>query len=174
MVAEYFAFPGAEVKKATVYKDPKDTANRMAVTVELLVKDFSKISESKALKDITATWEKTDTGAVFVWFTSSEALQKNLIETYQVVLTSDPEIKSTNGLRNNNAVTWFVYGNKENKYGAYFVTTVKADDFNLEPVEDTTNQSVESKEKICGLFGLELPVVLLFGLLMSSKLKRKK
>jgi len=119
------------------------------------------------------TWEETDIGAVYVWFLSPDDLQKSSIETYQVVLSSDPEIKSTNGLMNGKVVTWFVYGNKENKYGAYFVTPVKADGFEIGAVSDSSNKSGDSKERSCGLFGLELPVIMLFGLLLTKNLRKR-
>jgi len=168
----YFTFPGAEVKSVGIYKDPLDSANRTKVAVDLVVTDFSKISESKAFKDIKATWVKTDTGAVYIWSMSPADLRKNLIETYHFALVSDPEIKSTNGNVSGKDVSWYVYGNTDNTYGAYFVATVKADDMNIVTSQENSNKTKDPKDKSCGLFGLELPIVLLFGLFLNLKLRR--
>lgn len=172
VVREYFAFTGAQVKRGIVYKDPVDLENRMAVTVEIVATDFSKISESKAFHNILAKWAKTDTGAVFSWYVPAADFQQNSIETYQFVLNSDPEIKSSNGLLKDKELRWFVFGNKVDKNGAYFVTTVKAEGLEMESKD--TKKPTESKEpKSCGLFGLEFPVVIFFGMILSYNFRRK-
>lgn len=155
----YFVFPGAEVQKALVYKDPNDSANRTEVVVELVVKDFSRISESKAFENIRASWEKTDTGAIYMWIMSPADLQKNLIETYHFVLTSDAEIKYTNGTVYDKAVNWFVYGNKDT-YGAYFIATVDDEDMDIISSQGESFDTENAKDKPCGLFGMEFPFII--------------
>jgi hypothetical protein len=147
----YFVFPGAEVKKALVYKDPTDSANRTEVAVELVVKDFSRISDSKAFENIRASWEETDTGAIYMWIMSPADFQKNLIETYHFVLTSDAEIKYTNGTVYDKEVNWFVYGNKDT-YGAYFITTVNDEDMEIVSSQGDLFEIENAKDQPCGLF----------------------
>ena len=176
---EYFTFPGAEVIRNVVYKDPADSTNRTGVTIELAVKDLTKINESKALKDIKATFMKSDTGLVFSWFTSSNYITSGSIDTYQFIVNTPMEIKSTNGLLQGKEINWYMWGNKVDPRGYDLVTTIKSDSKTSEIKSSENNPPVVTdkteppKKRGCGPFGIELPLILLGGMILSINLRRK-
>ncbi|MEO6693951.1 MAG: hypothetical protein ABIY50_04880 [Ignavibacteria bacterium] len=179
-VREYFAFPNGDIKKALVYKDQND-ASLMTATVDIIVKDFTKISSSKALSGLKIGYGKSDTGVVYSWLVPTSFMQDNKIDTYQFLTSAEGEIKSTNGLFKDNFCRWFVYKDKMDPAGAYFVTTFipgKSTTTNTTTTTETGKTNTEKPEgsggKSCGIFGMELPLILLLGFAFSNyKSKRK-
>ncbi|MBK8382323.1 MAG: hypothetical protein IPL16_10630 [Ignavibacteria bacterium] len=123
---EYFNFSGATFLKSNLHKDPEDP-NKTAVTVEINTKNIFKIMEARVFKDIKIAYLKSDTGMIFSWYIPNDYIVSNSIDTYNFFVTSDIEIKSTNGLMNDNKINWFIFGNKPDPRGYYYVTTVKSD-----------------------------------------------
>lgn len=177
-IREDFSFPGAEIIKAVSYKDPQNASNT-AVTVEIKATDFSKINTAKGFAGVVAKIMSTDTGLVFSWFLPTDYMITNSIDTYQFVVNSDPEIKSTNGTMKDNEIRWFVFSDKADPRGYLFNTTVKSD-VKINTTNDktektnTSDKSEPKKDGGCGLFGFEFPILLLGGLVLSGKLRKKK
>lgn len=173
-VKEYFSIPSGEIVKTSIYKDPKD-ANITNVSINLLVKDINKISNAKALNGLRTGYVKSDSGYVLSWLIPTSFMQSNSVDTYQFLLSVDGAIKSTNGVIKNNVCSWYIFKDKMNPNGAYFLATLNPDPSKIvkNETETTTNPSGE-KEKSCGLFGLELPLILLTGLVISGKYRRKR
>ncbi|HMR41881.1 MAG TPA: hypothetical protein PKA90_15795 [Ignavibacteria bacterium] len=178
LIKEYFNFPGVKLTKAISYKDPKNASNT-AVTVEFNGGNLVKISESKALTGIKANVLKKDSGYVVSWFVPSSFYSTNSIETYQFLTKSEVGIKSTNGVLKDGEIKWYVFGNKVTGDGSFFVTTVNADGIkpgsssNNNEEGNKTENNKEEKSGSCGLFGMELPFVLLTGLVLSRKFRKK-
>ena len=84
-----------------------------------------------------------------------------LINSFHLTLTFDDEIKSANGQIKDKTVDWF------------------QTDFSKENVLTATLKSSGSKSnsneggKGCGLFGMELPIILFGGLVLAFKKKKK-
>jgi len=171
-VKEYFSFPGGEIKKSAIYKDQKD-ASITNVTVDLFVKDLSKLTSSKALNGIKIGYSKSDTGIVFSWLIPNSFMQTNSVDTYQFLLTVDGELKSSNGIIKDKVCNWYIYKDKMNPGGAYFLTTFKANPNPISSGDTPKDTTSKGNEKSCGLFGLELPLIMLLGLIFNKSLKRK-
>ena len=169
-VKEYFSFPTGVIKKTAIYKDPANP-NMTGVSIDILANDYSKVISAKALNGITIGWVKKDTGTVFSWLIPNSYMQTNSIDTYQFLLSTGGEIKSTNGLVKDNTCNWFIYKDKIDPKGAYFLATLKLDQSLASPQDTSKNNN---SGKSCGLFGLELPILLLGGLVISKQLKKKK
>ena len=169
-VKEYFAFPTGEIKKTIVYKDPND-ANNTNVTVDIIAKDFSKITSAKALAGIKIAFSKSDSGNIFSWLVPETFMKSNSIDTYQFILTVDGQFKSSNTAIKNNQCEWYIFKDKIFPGGAYFLAT-----YNLNQntgVSTDTSKNTSDKGKSCGLFGLELPILLVAGAFLS-RMNRKK
>lgn len=192
-VRQFFYSPDSEIKKSLAYKDPSDNSIS-AVTVDLEVRDLNKFSELKGFNSFKAHWMNSDTGMVFNWLVPEAFIKSNLIDTYQFILAFEDKIKSTNGVMKNNTCDWYVFADKVNPGGAYFVATVT-------PSEDSkTTQSSETSEekkpdnnvksggkeksddgvkqneksKTCGVFSVELPVILFTGLIISYSRRKRR
>lgn len=174
LVKEYFSIPSSEIKKTSIYKDPND-ATITNVSIELIVMDINKIANAKALSGLRPGYVTSDSGHIFRWLIPTSFMQTNSIDTYQFLLSVDGDIKSTNGVLKNNVCSWYVFKDKMNPNGAYFLATVNPDPSKMPKTESVTeNNPSGGEEKSCGLFGLELPFILLTGLVLSGKLKRIK
>ncbi|MBK9228812.1 MAG: hypothetical protein IPL67_17585 [Ignavibacteria bacterium] len=172
---EYFNSAGSKVTKAMFYKSQGDSSIQNA-TIELAVTDFNLLSKCKGFSDVTASWSKSDSGMVFRWLFSPSHKTKNEIESYQMIVDFESDLKSTNGVLAGKQVRWFVYTDKMNPNGAFFVATINSDGTTKAGKEITKNGSEGSKggkegekEKSCGLFGLELPLVLLGWLVFANR-----
>ncbi len=195
-VKKFFSSPVSEIKKSLVYKEPSDKSIS-SVTIDIDLRDINKITEISGLNNFKSGWLKSDSGMVFNWLIPASFMQTNLIDTYQFVIAFDGKIISTNGIIRDNTCNWYVFGNKINPGGAFFVTTVSATDFNKS--NTTTSESVvktengkesdtisnsagsnksedgvkqNEKPKGCGWFAYEFPLVLFSGLIISSAFRK--
>jgi len=179
-IREYFTYPGVKLTKAFSYKDKQDP-NKTSVTVEFNGGNLVNLSNSKALSGIKSSVLKKDSGYVVSWFVPASYYKSNSIDSYQFLMKSDPSIKSTNGLLKDGDIRWFVYTNKLTGDGSFFVTTVNSDDVKPGSVNNNTaannNSNTESNKEekggSCGLFGMELPFIVLTGLVLSRRFKKK-
>ena len=187
---QFFSSPDVELKKALIYNDPSDNTVR-AVTLDIVARDINKLSEIEALKDFKTKYLNSDSGMVFSWLVPTDFIKTNSIDTYQFVLSSESEIKSTNGLRKEGKIDWYVFSEKINPGGAYFVATINVSSENKSEIQ-STDKNAAGKEKInsetkneiknepkpdeikktCSIFGFEFPVIILVGMLLSKR-KRK-
>jgi hypothetical protein len=172
---EYFNSAGLKVTKAMFYKSQGDSSIQNA-TIELAITDFNLLSKSKGFSDVTASWSKSDSGMVFRWLFSPSHKEKNEIESYQIIADFESDLKSTNGVLAGKQVKWFVYADKMDPKGAFFVATIKSDGTTKAGKEITKQGSDDPKagkenkdEKSCGLFGFELPLVLLGWFVFANR-----
>lgn len=174
-IREYFTVPTGEIKKALSYKDQNDP-NLLTATVDIVVKDFSKITSAKALNGIKISLGKTDSGMVYSWLVTPAFMQTNSVETYQYLLSAEGDLKSSNGQIVDKVCRYFVYKNKMDPAGAYFVTTYipgKVESQTSSGTNNTGSEKPEGSGKSCGLFGYELPFVLFLGFIYSFKIRKK-
>ncbi|MCY7362999.1 MAG: hypothetical protein LH629_13190 [Ignavibacteria bacterium] len=188
-ITEYFTSPSTIVKKAVVYKDPKD-ANNTAATVTIYTTDLNKLKEAKGFTDVQASWTNSDTGRVFRWLFAPEHKNNNSIGTYNVTINFEGDVRSTNGMLSGKEVKYFITADKMNPAGVYYTATINSDGTTKNPFANTpasnttqtgntptTNTETSKEDKKsggCGLFGIELPLILLGSLLISGKIRRKK
>jgi len=135
------------------------TDSLITVTLEVKFKDLNKLSDAKAFAKIKSSWQKGKDGMDFKYTLlqdTSNAKQMGMSDYKLVYEFEFPgEVLATNGKKDGQKVSW----NKT-------VADLKED------VDFTA--SVKAGKK-CGLFGLELPLVILFGMtVMYGVRKRKK
>lgn len=164
-----FGFTEAKVKSnyTSSSTDPSDikieknttTDSLITVTLSVKFKDLNKLSDAKAFSKIKASWQKGKDGMDFKYTLlqdTSNAKQMGMSD-YKLIYEFElpGEVTATNGKKDGQKVTW-------NKTVA---------DLN----EDVDMTATVKAGKKCGLFGLELPIVILFGMtLMYGIRKRKK
>lgn len=183
-INEYFNSDVTKVTKSSVYKDKTDTTMTY-VSVDLNISNLNKLKNAKAFTGVNAGWVKSDTGMVFSWLFTPAHAKTNSISIYQIGVTFEGEVKSTTGVLKGNQSIWYVQTEKMNPGGAYFLTTIKSDGSTKTPFSGTTKESgdkktttetktEENKPSGCGLFGLELPIIISLGFAFSKFAKRRK
>ena len=193
-VKQFFFSSESEIKKSLVYKDPSDN-NLLAVTVDIFIRNFNKFSDIKGLNNFKSKWLLKGDAMEFSLLVPASFFKENLIDTYQFHLISDDKIISSNGVIENNLCKWYVTKEKLDPGGAYFLTVVSSTEKNIasssgtgsenkpedhlsegnenNPESQDKDETIDEKEK-CGVFSIELPVILLFGMLNSKYYRRKK
>ncbi|MBK9404674.1 MAG: hypothetical protein IPN57_09100 [Ignavibacteria bacterium] len=95
------------------------------------------------------------------------------------------EIKSTTGVLKDNQANWYVLASKMNPGGAYFLATIKSDGTTKNPFgtskesgdKKTTTETIKTEETSllgCGLFGLELPNIIISSRFAFSKFAKRR
>lgn len=185
-VRQFFSSPNSEIKKCLVYKDPSDKIIS-GVTLEINARDINKISTIKGFENFKTNWLKGESGMTFNWLVPIAFVKDNSIDTYQFVLTFEDKIISTNGVLKDSTCNWYVFADKMNPGGAFFVAAVSSGE-NSNKTTVPTETSVKTggdkksedvdlqggKPKSCGLFSIELPIIFFCGLIISYKVRIKK
>jgi len=181
----FFSSPETELLKSLVYEDPSDNTIK-GVTVNISAKDINQLTGIKAFNEFKIYAVSRDTGVVFSWIVPASFVQNNSIDTYLFILNSESEIKSTNGLKNENKINWFVSADKINPAGAFFIATLKASFGSKTEIKSNENISENNvkgssepvdeistgeKKKTCSIFGFEFPVIVLVGMIITKKKK---
>lgn len=130
----------------------------ITVTLDVKFKDLNKISDAKAFAKVKASWQKGKDGMDFKYTLledTSNAKQMGMSDYKLIYEFAFPgEVISTNGKKDGQKVSW----NKtvaDLKEDVDFTATVKAG-------------------KKCGLFGLELPLILAAGFIFTFTMRRRK
>lgn len=185
-VKQYFSSPNSEIKKCLVYKDPSDKSIS-GVTLEIDARDINKLSTIKGFENFKTNWLKGESGMTFNWLVPVSFVKDNSIDTYQFVLTFEDKIISTNGVLKDSTCNWYVFADKMNPGGAFFVAAVSSGE-NSNKTTSPTETSVKTggdkksedvdlqggKPKSCGLFSIELPFILFCGLIISYRARRER
>ncbi|MBK7158113.1 MAG: hypothetical protein IPH77_06025 [Ignavibacteria bacterium] len=165
--AEYFNSSNTSIRLFEISKDPKDNT-LIQITVSMNFKDISSINEMKALPDAKVSITETDTGKVFVYTITPEFTKSNSISYLFTILTYNGVVKSSNGKIEGKNVQW----SRSKEYiDAKKVMDVIA---TLESDVKTTSKDSGNKEKSCGLFGVELPLIIFLGFAFTKLANRKK
>ena len=183
LAREYFSSPATTVKNAKLNFDAKDSTYFM--TLEIDFKNLNKINQAKGFSGIQAKWFGTDTGAVFSYTILAGKSAIQFFDPQSYIVNFENSIKSANGVKTDKNVTW---GNRTSKNTNFSKDqTLTATTNGTVPKSlDTTpgapikqdqktagkNEKQEEKsEKSCGLFGFELPFIMLAGYTFSARRK---
>lgn len=142
------------------------------IEINIVFKDINKLPESNGFANIEVSYLKGKDGMDFRYFIPKDtSIRKNYvndINTLEYIFEFPDEVTSTNGTiesttnekgeKINNQVRW-----------KFQLLDHATEDFEL-------TATVKDSFSICGMFGIELPVVFLFGmvLLNSKRILRKK
>lgn len=164
-----FTSPNTSINKVKLDFNPADSL--YLITVDVDFKDINKLSEANGFSNVKASYTKSDTGMVFRYIiTANPNLYKDF-ENQSYVMEFANKVKSTNGALKDNTVTW---GNRNSKNTDFSKDVALVATTTADGSVTTSNSPSGEKEKSCGLFGLELPIILLGGLVLNKSLKRKK
>lgn len=146
-VKENYSSANTEVTEVKIEKNDVDSTSH--VNVKLNFKDFNKLSETKAYSKITPVWTKGDNGMTFSYTIAKDTANAGNMGMGEYKLTYAFEfpgsVLETNGRKDgDNRVVWEKTV-ADLKDDLVFTATVK------------------SGGKGCGLFGIELPIVILLG-----------
>ncbi|MBE2219667.1 MAG: hypothetical protein IAE90_15755 [Ignavibacteria bacterium] len=146
-----------DVKNVKVEEKLGDSTKH--VTVELSFKNINDISSAKAFEKIKASWKEGKEGMDFTYFVPKDTSNAGNMGSSDIVLNYEfefpAEVLKTNGRKDGQKI---IYEKK--------LSDLKND------LEMTA--TVKSEGKKCGLFGMELPLLVLAGMLVTSAGIRRK
>lgn len=146
-----------DVKKVKVEEKLDDSTKH--VTVELSFKNINDISSAKAFEKIKASWKEGKEGMDFSYVVPKDTSNAGNMGASDIVLNYEfefpAEVLKTNGRKDGQKI---IYEKK--------LSDLKND------LEMTA--TVKSEGKKCGLFGMELPLLVLAGMLVTSAGIRRK
>lgn len=166
---DYYASSNTVLKGFKMDKYAQDNSFT-EVNVIIGFKDINKLSLMKPMSESKVSITPTDSGDVFKSIITPTFIKSNFIDNLYTILTFSGTKKSTNGAIKNDNIEWFrskEYLNTNKEIGFYAV-------IEMDKKVTTTKDSPENKEKSCGLFGLELPVIISLGFAFSKFAKRRK
>ena len=139
-------------------KADTDTTKSTHVYLDLKFKDINKLSEAKGFEKIKATYEKSEKGMEFKYTLLKDTANSGFgMEKYTLTYEFNfpDEVLATNGNLDGKKVSW-----------SKNLTDLKEDVL--------MSATIKGSGKKCGLFGIELPIVVLVGSVLVFGLKRKK
>lgn len=155
-IKQNYSSSNTETENISIEK--KDSDSTTHVNLDLKFKDINKLTDAKAFAKIKASWKEGKDGMEFKYILNADTSNAKQfgMESYKLNYEFEfpSEVISTNGKMDGNKVSW----NKT-------VADLKED------VEMTA--TLKTKKK-CGLFGLELPIIIIAGLLLRMKFRNKK
>ena len=162
-IKKKYSSPFSEVSEPRRYNMEKDSTTH--IEVDITFKDFNKLTETSGFSNIDLGYEKGDDVSTFHYkIPKDTAISLTYTKDWNTLTYTfefPGEIIETNGkldpnAKDKNIVTW----------------EYKTSDHAKNDLEFTAK--IKNKSGICGLFGIELPVVLLFGLVLFMSNSRKK
>jgi len=168
---EYFGTKNTKIYSSSIEKNAKDNSS-LQVTVTITFGSITHLSQMKAFSGVNISLNQTDTGKVFRNVITPDFITTNSLENVYINFKYDEDIKSTNAnAREGKNINWF--SPKEftaKKNNLTFWVNLGGGTSKNENVK-----SNEDKEKSCGLFGIELPLIVLLGsALMFNQRRRSK
>jgi len=152
-----YTSPNTEVSEVNIEKNLEDSTTH--VSLKLSFKDINRITDAKAFSKVKATWEKHADGMLFQYILIKDTANANKPGMSDYKLTYEFEFPNEIVRANGNVGDTKVYWEKT-------IADLK------ENVEMTA--IVKEGTKSCGLFGIELPVIILVGFVIATFYKRKK
>lgn len=162
-IKKKYASAFSEVRSVRKNDFPADTTTH--IIVDIGFKDFNKITDMQGFSNTEASYTKGEDNTKFRYFIPIDTTIKlNYTtdkHTLEYTFTFPHEVIETNGTKDPNAKDGNVVKWK-------FLTS----DHAKKDIELTA--TVKNKFKLCGMFGIELPMVLMFGLIYFNFNRRKK
>ncbi len=138
-----------EVKSAKRDFNNSDSTTHIKLGIDF--KDFNKISEVQGFEKVKGSWTKEGDNYNFKYIVNRDSTLPKTMDMSEYTLKFKfqfpGEVISSNGNIDGNAVTW----NRT-------VADLKDD--------IVMTATIKPKSKICGLFGIELPVIIFLGILL--------
>ncbi len=158
-IKKKYASGNTEIKDLKKYNDNVDTTTHIEVVIDF--KDFNKLSEAQGFSNIKTTWSKGDDGMIFKYIIPKDtSIKKNYVTSdnkLEYTFEFPNEVISSNGTADGkNTVKW-------NKLISEHIDS----DLEFDAI-------IKTKNKICGMFGIELPLILILGLFFLNKSYIKK
>jgi hypothetical protein len=138
-------------------KNDTDTTKSTHVYLDIKFKDINKLTDAKGFSKIKVSWEKGKDGMDFKYTLLKDTVNSGYgMDSYKLTYEFNfpNEIISTNGKAEGQKVTW----NKD-------LSDLK---------EDVIMTATVKSPKKCGLFGIELPILVFLGIFMVYSFRRKK
>ncbi len=149
-----FSSGNTEVTDLKIEENPADSTKHVKLTVKF--KDFNKLSDAKGFAKTKPSWVEGKDDMEFKFVINKQEQSSGLTSSNKLVyeFVFPGEVVSTNGVKDGKKVTW----NKT-------LSDLKED--------LVMTASVKKEGKKCGLFGLELPIVVLFGISLLAVTRKK-
>jgi hypothetical protein len=152
-----YSSANTDVKSVNLTTNDEDSTTH--VRMEIDFKDFNKLNDAKGFNKVVPSWQKGDDGYNFSYTLLQDTANASGfgMSDYKLDYEFDftGEVSSTNGNQDGKTVKW-----------EKTVADLQND------VEMTA--TIKSGGKKCGLFGLELPVIVLLGMTYLYTRRRKK
>lgn len=168
---EFFSTEGVQVGDVLVDKNQKD-ASMTQYSVSVNFDNVTKLNNLKGLAGIKYGLAKTDSGNVFTINIALDFFNNNSINQAYSVLYIKGEFKSANGAIKDKSVAWFRSKDKlEGKPVSLYATlrVINTPNKNNPNTNVPGGNQDSDKGKSCGLFGIELPFVILLGTLFIRR-----
>lgn len=163
-IKKNYSSTSIEVISAKMADELSDSTTH--VTVEMKFKDFNSLSSAKGYEKVKSSWKDGKDGLEFKYVIPQDTSNAKSMGASDYKLTYSftfpDDVTSTNGRKDGKTVIWDK-SVADLKTDLEFTATVKGE----------TKDSEKSGKK-CGLFGLELPIVFLAGMLWLSRRNKKK
>ncbi|MBK6877062.1 MAG: hypothetical protein IPG99_11610 [Ignavibacteria bacterium] len=177
LAKDYFASPNNKLRTAKLNFRVSDSTYFM--TIEVDFKDINKLNQAKGFSNVKTLWTGSD--SVQFSYTLLPALGASKFLKCSHTSNFESPIKSSNGSVKDKTVTW---GERSAKNKVDFsqdinlvVTTTAKIPVVTKASEPNSvgNSTTDGKEeKSCGLFGFELPLILLAGYTFSITSRRRR
>ncbi len=173
-IKEYFSAPGINLKKSEVIK--KD--GLYYVNAEIDFTTVYKIKDMKGFSGTNSSFIKTDSGMVFYWnLKGGVGNQSGVLEKVTFKFSFEGQIKSTTGVLKNNESVYYRDTKSGNFNSDLFCTATiipgTSQNSNTNQTQEKGKENTPSG-KSCGLFGIELPLIMIGGYVFALNRKRKK
>ena len=155
---ENYTSTNSEVKTIEVKENLDDSTKHVIMTVEF--KDINKLNSAKGFEKIKTSWAESEGGMKFSYIVPADTSNAKNMGASDITLNYSfefpNEVVTTNGRQDGNKIV--------------FEKTLADLDKDLE-----MTATVKTEKKGCGLFGIELPIIVLAGLVFAgSRQYRRK
>lgn len=155
-----FSAPGINLLSAEMSKYPQDNSFTQSQVV-LQFSDITKLGSLGALSGMDVNTFATDTGKVVSFVVTPDFVTKNSLNALYVILGYEGEIlfASDKKIIDKKRAEWFRSAQYiKSEKNIYFVALLKS-----EGEVKASDQKKDDQGKSCGLFGFELPLIILLG-----------
>lgn len=150
-------FSSANTQVGDVKIEEKKEDSTKHVYLDLKFKDINKLTDAKGFSKIKSSWTKGKEGMEFVYTLLKDTANSGFgMDSYKLTYEFEfpNEVISSNGKIDGKKVSW-----------SKTLADLK---------DDVEMKAVVKAEKKCGIFGIELPIVILVGLILRYRLRSKK
>lgn len=156
-IKDRYTSSNTEVKEMKRYMEAADTTTHVSLLIAF--KDFNKLNEAKGFSKIKTQWTKGDDGIDFSYIIPRDTtIKKEYIKSedrLNYTFMFPNEVLKSNGKIEDKSVKWSK-------------TVNDLADGNLE-----MTATIKTKSKICSIFGIELPIILLTGMIFINRKRIK-